>query len=389
MIPDHIYLYVSKDPFLLDKGVTESQMREQFLEPLSQLNISHDRVSVFTTENIGSHRKLLPLLSQKWFEDCVIITIDDHEIYKKDAVSSLLKYYIASHRSAVVSLRAHRIALCMNSQPWKAAPYTINLKDKQWKGIPCIHSHPFGFGSIYLLVAGSSRLCNWPIAPPGVREMLLLPTGTGGVLYRPSFFHPIVFDRQLLNLTATGDDLTFRLATLARGVPVVTACSSDTLDFTCPIRPPSDVLSGQVRTLQQQQQLPRQLRGGAKKTTSTIEEVTPKEAEGYGPSLSTQFNNAGANNVMWAQAVRYLKSRGVLDLSALLQTFAGRERDHCQLLSALPSLGGDKGNSSGGGGGGGSSEARLKHFDIAVAAGELASSVAQHVYDKRCGLVTC
>ena len=147
MIPDHINLYVSKDPFLLDRGVTENQMKEQVLEPLSKLNISHNRVSIFTTENIGSHRKLLPILSQKWFEDCVVITIDDHEIYKKDAVSSLLKYYIASHRSAIVSLRAHRIALCMNSQPWKVAPYTISKKDKLWKGIHAAPSttNPFYF----------------------------------------------------------------------------------------------------------------------------------------------------------------------------------------------------------------------------------------------------
>lgn len=241
----------------------------------------------------------------------------------------------------------------------------------------------------FCAMAGSTRLCQWPIAPPAVREMLLLPTGTGGVLYRPSFFHPIVFDKQLLNLTATGDDLSFRLATLARGVPVVTACSSDTLDFTCPIRPPSNVLSGQVHTQQQQLKTrTRKLRSssdGAKKTSSKGE-VAPKEADNYGPSLSTKFNNAGANNVMWTQAVRYLKSRGVLDLSALLQTFAGRERDHCQLLSALPYLGGDKGGSQDQNS---SSSTMLKHYDIAVATGELASSVAQHVYDKRCGLVTC
>jgi hypothetical protein len=115
--------------------------------------------------------------------------------------------------------------------------------------------------------------------------MLLLPTGTGGVLYRPSFFHPIVFDRQLLNLTSTGDDLTFRLATMARGVPVVTACSSDTLDFTCPIRPPSEALSGQGRTQSTlHERRTRTLRSsgdGVKKASSS------DEANSYGPSLST------------------------------------------------------------------------------------------------------
>ncbi len=100
---------------------------------------------------------------------------------------------------------------------------------------------------------------------------------------------------------------------------------------------------------------------------------------------SQNFNNAGANNIMWAQAVRYLKSKLVLDMSALLQTFAAQERDHCQLLGALTYAGSDKDSNEDRN----SSAARLKHFDIAVAAGEFVSSIAQHIYDKRCGLVNC
>ena len=49
--------------------------------------------------------------------------------------------------------------------------------------------------------------------------MLLLPTGTGGVLYRPRFFHSVIFDRNLVNITRTGDDLMFRLATIAMNTP--------------------------------------------------------------------------------------------------------------------------------------------------------------------------
>ena len=74
----------------------------------------------------------------------------------------------------------------------------------------------------------------WPETRPARQELLMLPTGTGGVLYRPSYFHPIVFDENLRNLTLTGDDLLFRLATLAMGVPVVTSCSEDDTKFTCP-----------------------------------------------------------------------------------------------------------------------------------------------------------
>ena len=92
---------------------------------------------------------------------------------------------------------------------------------------------------------------------------------------------------------------------------------------------------------------------------------------------------------MWAQAVRYLKSKLVLDMSALLQTFAAQERDHCKLLGALTYADSDKDKDQDRNEDRNSSAARLKHFDIAVAAGEFVSSIAQNVYDKRCGLVNC
>jgi hypothetical protein len=140
-------------------------------------------------------------------EDCVIVTIDDHELYGKSFLQSLLEYYEASDRSAVVALRARRMGICSDAPPWRIAPYT-----KHKKGL-------------------------WPEASPGHRELLLLPTGTGGVLYRPRFFHPIVFDRRLITLTKTGDDLMFRLATIIMGVPVVTACAEkDALGKVCPFR---------------------------------------------------------------------------------------------------------------------------------------------------------
>ncbi len=65
----------------------------------------------------------------------------------------------------------------------------------------------------------------WHEVPPHVNEMLLLPTGVGGVLYRPRFFNTtILFDRTVWSLTPKADDLTFRLATLANGVSVYSAC---------------------------------------------------------------------------------------------------------------------------------------------------------------------
>ena len=50
--------------------------------------------------------------------------------------------------------------------------------------------------------------------------MLLLPTGVGGVLYRPRYFHPVVFDTQFRNITKVGDDIMFRMATMIQGIRV-------------------------------------------------------------------------------------------------------------------------------------------------------------------------
>ena len=58
--------------------------------------------------------------------------------------------------------------------------------------------------------------------------MIIIPTGTGGVLYRPISFHPIVFDPILRFLTQYHDDLIFRLATAANKIFVV-SCGSGKL----------------------------------------------------------------------------------------------------------------------------------------------------------------
>ena len=109
VLPDHIYVFVSKDPHLLDLGVTEEYIRRESKGALEQLLLVYPYISIVFTDNIGPHRKLLPLLSKKWQEDCAIVTVDDHEVYRKTALASLVAYYEASHRTAIVALRARRI----------------------------------------------------------------------------------------------------------------------------------------------------------------------------------------------------------------------------------------------------------------------------------------
>ena len=183
-----IFVIISKEKFLMDEGISPGNI------PSSLLSLaSSNPVSIIYTKNIGPHRKLLPVLSKFWKEDCIIITIDDDKgiDYPRNTIMQLLKYYIASKKESIIALRGRRLGLC-HSNPWFR--FTRYMS---WPGFPRYH---------------------------GTKEMLVLPTGTGGVLYRPKFFHPIVFDERLRNYTMTGDDITFRLATMAKDVFVVGGC---------------------------------------------------------------------------------------------------------------------------------------------------------------------
>ena len=147
------------------------------------------------TRNYGPHRKLLPVLSKFWNQDCVIVTMDDDREteFLHTALARLLDYYIASGMEYIVGLRVRRFGFC-GPPSWKLIEYSV---------------------------------CNWPQVDNGRTEMLVLPTGSGSVLYRPKFFTDLVFDWELRELTATNDDLAFRLVTMMNNVLVVMGCCDE------------------------------------------------------------------------------------------------------------------------------------------------------------------
>ena len=73
--PTKCYIYLSEEPYLVDSGFTNKQLKHQELEQF--LDSHQDLFEVRWTKNTGPYRKLLPLLKDKWNEDCVIITLDD------------------------------------------------------------------------------------------------------------------------------------------------------------------------------------------------------------------------------------------------------------------------------------------------------------------------
>jgi hypothetical protein len=280
VIPDRLFLFISREPFLLDRGIANDSVIPSDLRDLALKGVYP--LSVIYTDNLGSHRKLLPLLAKKWEEDCIIATFDDEpkdEGKLGQYLSQLIKYYLASNRSAVVSLKARRIGLCRSS-PWLSRNY--------------------GY---------------WQVTSAGKHELFLLPTGTGSVLYRPRFFHPIVFDSRLRNLTATADDLMFRLSAMVRGTRVVTGCRDsyardrDTGLLSVTRCPDAAVIGGP---------------GGASPPA-------PPSERGRGRrrligSLAQLNLHKKGNDWAWANASLYLQDLGLLNLTALAERVMPFER---------------------------------------------------------------
>ena len=71
-LPSTIYLYLSEESYILDTGFKGKEITNKKLLSFIEKN---SLIEVKWVENTGSYRKLLPLLKEKWNEDCIIITI--------------------------------------------------------------------------------------------------------------------------------------------------------------------------------------------------------------------------------------------------------------------------------------------------------------------------
>lgn len=54
--------------------------------------------------------------------------------------------------------------------------------------------------------------------------MLMMPTGNPGIMYKPKYFHEVVFSPEFRNATVTTDDLMFRLCGMMKNIPVLLGC---------------------------------------------------------------------------------------------------------------------------------------------------------------------
>lgn len=175
--PTQIYLYLSQFPFLLDSGFSNRIITDKSLQKF--INSNKNIITIKWVNNIGSYRKLLPLLQEKWQENCIIITVDDDIIYNKNLINNLIYHY--NIHKCVIGNRGFT--------PKFDSLYNFNYQYK----LKTIQKHAFN-----------------------------LLTGCGAILYKPEFFHKsgqLIFNKNIfLKTCRTQDDIWFYLIRIANKI---------------------------------------------------------------------------------------------------------------------------------------------------------------------------
>lgn len=177
LLPDKIFIYLSELPYLLDLGFKDKLISnnnlQTFLERHSNL------INIKWVENEGPYRKLLPLLKEKWNEECIIITVDDDTIYDKGLIKNMINDY--KIHNCVINYRGFTPS-CKNLNN-----FNYHKRDK------LVNKHLYNF-----------------------------PTGKGGILYKPSFFYKttnLIFNKDVyMHCCKTQDDIWFYLVRIKNNI---------------------------------------------------------------------------------------------------------------------------------------------------------------------------
>lgn len=178
--PDKYYIYLSEEPYLIDKGFKDKKINKEL-----ELFIKNNEVfEIRWCKNIGPYRKLLYILKEKWNEDCLILTIDDDCFFHPD----LIKDYVNDYR---------KYKCCIS---YRGKSHDFKNKDfsdfDYYKTKPIITKNLLNFAN----------------------------SGVGTVTH-PSFFHKtknLIFDLKLVNeLCKTTDDIWYYFCRIANNIETV------------------------------------------------------------------------------------------------------------------------------------------------------------------------
>ena len=179
--PDKCFIYLSEEPYLLDEGFRHREITNM---ELKQYLINHkDLFELHWVKNEGPFRKLLPLLKEKWNEDCLIITIDDDVKYNQH----MINIYITEYNKYKCCI-TDNFGFTMSSNTVR----DIYYPDRKFR-----------------VILNQLSLSNFHI-------------GISGVLYHPSFFHKtgdLIFREDLFKeCCPTGDDIWFNFVRIANNI---------------------------------------------------------------------------------------------------------------------------------------------------------------------------
>lgn len=180
LLPNKCYIFLSTEPYLLDKGFTDKKLNKELEDYVCQNHI----FEIHWCENWGPYRKLLPLLKEKWNENCLILTIDDDIYYHKD----LIKHIVDNYKKEKCCIACRGFTLNYTNDNVNSLTYTKNNK--------YIRKHLYNF------------------ANSGV-----------GTVHHPSFYHKtgdLIFNLKLINeYCKTSDDIWYALCRIANNIETV------------------------------------------------------------------------------------------------------------------------------------------------------------------------
>lgn len=175
-LPDKIFLYLSEQSYILDTGFKDKKITN-----LNLLKFINDNpiINIKWIKNTGSYRKLLPLLKDKWNDDCIIITIDDDTVYDTNLIHNLVNDY--NNHKCIIGYRGF-------------TPFFDKIENFDYSK----HDKLQNLSSYNFL------------------------TGKGGILYKPQFFYKtkdLIFDDKIYLATcSTCDDIWFYIIRLLNNV---------------------------------------------------------------------------------------------------------------------------------------------------------------------------
>ena len=177
--PNKIFLHLSEEEYLLDSGFPDKRITD---ERLVNLLKSNSLIEIRWVKNIGPYRKLLPLLKEKWNENCIIITIDDDTCYTTDLIEKMLEAH-KSNNNCIIGSRG----------------FTPRLRYDDFKNFDYYERQQEQSLSLYNFL-----------------------TGKGGIFYKPSFFHKtgdLIFNEEIFQMTIPKqDDIWFYVVRILNNV---------------------------------------------------------------------------------------------------------------------------------------------------------------------------